>query len=309
MLRGASFNYIIMEGLISNLTGLVIRENGLSFGLVLWAAVFAGAAVFLSELKRRGARTFIYGSYADGGRTMIYKKCLQLVIISVIAGFIGARLLPIIVTPGTFIEAPLFILLSSGKFNFYGGFFAALTVAIICSARYRIKYWHILDAVFPALLLAYAVGRLGCHVSDNFISGLENNGPRPAWLSFLPDFLWTKETGQVPIVSYRVFPTQLYEAICCFVLFGTFWISRRSIKAPGIIFGSGLLLFGLQRYLIEELRTDYGFTFLVKQPQFFSLCLVILGTVILYRLLRRNAKQKVYYGNYLRINGNKNSSS
>ena len=38
----------------------------------------------------------------------------------------------------------------------------------------------------PSLMLAYGVGRIGCHMSGDGDWGIANLNPKPEWLQFLP---------------------------------------------------------------------------------------------------------------------------
>ena len=47
-----------------------------------------------------------------------------------------------------------------------------------------------LDAVSPALMLAYGIGRLGCHFSGDGDWGIKNTAAKPDLISILPDWIW-----------------------------------------------------------------------------------------------------------------------
>ena len=51
-------------------------------------------------------------------------------------------------------------------------------------------FLRLADATAPGLLLAYGIGRIGCHVSGDGDWGIPNTLPKPGWLSWAPDWIW-----------------------------------------------------------------------------------------------------------------------
>ncbi len=47
-----------------------------------------------------------------------------------------------------------------------------------------------LDIGGPGMMLAYAVGRIGCQMSGDGDWGIDNLAPKPHWLSWAPDWMW-----------------------------------------------------------------------------------------------------------------------
>jgi phosphatidylglycerol:prolipoprotein diacylglycerol transferase len=118
------------------------------------------------------------------------------------------------------------------------------------------------DAAAPALMLAYAVGRLGCFlVGDDY--GLPTNawygmafpqGAPPSTAGYLRSV-----GGEIPasipdMAIVTVHPTQLYEIGAALILFAVLWkVSKRMLR-PGQLFGLYLGLYGIERFLIEFVR-------------------------------------------------------
>jgi phosphatidylglycerol:prolipoprotein diacylglycerol transferase len=107
----------------------------------------------------------------------------DMVVYAAIFGFSGAKLFDILESPSSFIESIQAVkagkqdavsLLFSGL-TFYGGLIVA-TIAIIFYARkHKIGIIHLADAIAPAMMLAYAVGRIGCQVSGDGDWGILNS--------------------------------------------------------------------------------------------------------------------------------------
>ncbi|MGG9972691.1 prolipoprotein diacylglyceryl transferase [Ferruginibacter sp. SUN002] len=99
----------------------------------------------------------------------------DIIIIGLLFGILGAKLFDNLENWNTFIKDPVGTFFSTRGLTFYGG----LILAAIAIARYAIKKGippiHLADAVAPALMIAYAVGRIGCHVSGDGDWGIYNS--------------------------------------------------------------------------------------------------------------------------------------
>jgi phosphatidylglycerol---prolipoprotein diacylglyceryl transferase len=99
----------------------------------------------------------------------------DVVILAAIFGFLGAKIFHNLENWNEFWESPLEALLSFSGLTFYGGLICA-TVAIVWYAKkHRIAVKHLADSIAPALMLAYAVGRIGCQVAGDGDWGILNS--------------------------------------------------------------------------------------------------------------------------------------
>lgn len=98
----------------------------------------------------------------------------DIVIFAAIFGFLGAKFFHNFENWNEFIANPVEALLSFSGLTFYGGLICA-TLAILWYARkHHIRFRHLCDAAAPALILAYAIGRIGCQVSGDGDWGILN---------------------------------------------------------------------------------------------------------------------------------------
>ncbi|HCY89803.1 MAG TPA: diacylglyceryl transferase, partial [Chitinophagaceae bacterium] len=97
------------------------------------------------------------------------------VILGLIFGIIGAKLFDSFENWDEFLQDPVGRLFSASGLTFYGGLIVAAIV--ICWYAYRkgISIKHLVDATAPALMIAYAVGRIGCQVSGDGDWGVFNS--------------------------------------------------------------------------------------------------------------------------------------
>jgi prolipoprotein diacylglyceryltransferase len=97
------------------------------------------------------------------------------VIIAALFGFLGAKIFHNLENWDEFIASPLEALISFSGLTFYGGLICA-TAAIWYYARKRkIGFRYLCDAAAPGLILAYAIGRIGCQVAGDGDWGILNS--------------------------------------------------------------------------------------------------------------------------------------
>ena len=99
----------------------------------------------------------------------------DIVIISLVFGILGAKLFDNLENWDDFIQHPIERIFSAGGLTFYGGLIAAGIAIIIYAKKKGIKLVHLIDAISLAMLLAYAVGRIGCQVSGDGDWGVYNS--------------------------------------------------------------------------------------------------------------------------------------
>ncbi len=103
----------------------------------------------------------------------------DIVIIALILGIIGAKVFDNLENWNAFIEDPIKRLLAPSGLTFYGGLIVAAAGVCWYAVKKGIKLIHLLDAAGPALMIAYAVGRIGCQVSGDGDWGIHNSAYVP----------------------------------------------------------------------------------------------------------------------------------
>ena len=192
--------------------------------------------------------------------------------------------------------------------NYYGALIAGALTYLYINKRYGIRPVIAADIGSPGMMLAYAVGRVGCHVAGDGDWGIINEKPRPAWI---PEWLWASRyphnsvhqgmyipgcTGSnCTVLPTPVYPTPLYEAIICFCLFLLLWSLRRTIKKPGILFAYFAILNGAERFCIEFIRINPRYHlgyWNVSQAQVIALGWMLTGFIVLLLSTRKTAFYK-----------------
>ena len=106
----------------------------------------------------------------------------DIVIFALVFGIIGAKLFDNLENWDRFIQNPIGNLLSPSGLTFYGGLICAAIAICIYAYKKGISLLHLTDAAAPALMIAYAIGRMGCQVAGDGDWGIYNS----AYISEVP---------------------------------------------------------------------------------------------------------------------------
>jgi phosphatidylglycerol:prolipoprotein diacylglycerol transferase len=99
----------------------------------------------------------------------------DLVIFALVFGILGAKLFDNFENWDRFIQNPIGNLLSPSGLTFYGGLICATIAICIYAYKKGINLLHLVDSAAPALMLAYAIGRIGCQVAGDGDWGIYNS--------------------------------------------------------------------------------------------------------------------------------------
>lgn len=235
----------------------------------------------------------------------------NLIVWAAVWGFLGAKIFDNLEHWDTFIQDPIGGLLSFSGLTFYGGLICGGAAVLYIAYKNGIKPLHMLDVGGPGMMLAYSVGRIGCHLSGDGDWGIPNLNPKP--FNWLPDWLWAytypnnvanegnpiagcvgKYCNELP---QPVYPTAIYEVILAFIIFLILWNIRKKINLPGMMFGIYLMFNGLERFFIELIRVNSKYTVAgisFTQAELISSILFISGCI----LVAYSIKNKEKHANY-----------
>lgn len=271
----------------SDAAGIVLSGTGSILGGII-GAVLIGGWKYYDSYKTKLPKPKI-----NERLVMPHERVPDITIIAAISGVIGARLFSIFENMEDFLKDPLGQLLSGSGLTIYGGLILAFIIIFWYVRKKGIPPIHVMDAVAPALIIGYAVGRLGCQLSGDGDWGIVNNVPKPSWFIF-PDWAWAYDYphnvinsmnsdpvtgnsfyGGVTIpdcgglvavggaepehctkLKEAVYPTPLYEAILAFLIFIILWVIRKRVKIAGMLFFIYLIFNGIERFFIEGIRVN-----------------------------------------------------
>lgn len=197
-----------------------------------------------------------------------FEDILEVLIIVIPISILCARLYFVIFKLDYYLKFPQEILnFRDGGLAIYGGIIGTvITIIIYCKVK-KINILDMLDYIVPYLPLGQAIGRWG-----NFFNieayGIETNN------IFRMGII---ENGQY----IEVHPTFLYESICCLIIFFILYVLRYKRKYKGQMICIYLALYGLERTIIEGLRTDSLMLGNIRISQLLSIILCIICSIIL----------------------------
>ncbi len=99
----------------------------------------------------------------------------DIIILGLVFGILGAKLFDNLENWDDFVKDPVGHLFSASGLTFYGGLIVAAIAICWYAVKKGIKVVHLVDAAAPALMIAYAVGRIGCQVAGDGDWGIYNS--------------------------------------------------------------------------------------------------------------------------------------
>jgi phosphatidylglycerol---prolipoprotein diacylglyceryl transferase len=232
----------------------------------------------------------------------------NITLIAAIGGIIGAKLFDALENFDDFIQNPAMIFSSSGL-TVYGGLIVGAISVLVYAKRKKIPLLHLVDSAAPSMILAYAVGRIGCQMAGDGDWGIANPNPKPSFMSFLPDWMWSfgyphnVEHAGIPIpgctgdyctvLSPGVYPTPFYETVMGIIIFFILWSMRKKIHSPGVLFCWYLIFNGIERFSIELIRVNIKYHFFgieATQAQIIAPIFFLLGVVGIFYFTNKAKK-------------------
>jgi hypothetical protein len=203
-MRSTAFPYL--SDLVKALTGFTLPLPLPTFGLMVALALVVSIWVAGRELRRLHetgrigpARRRIKGKH--GQRVEVFVPPQEIVgdlgVIGVVAGLVGARLFHLLENPHEFMADPWGMIFSRSGFTIFGGLIFGTIAGVIYVKQRGLPVRVVSDGVAPAMMLGYAIGRIGCQLSGDGDWGipatsrsspagcLRGSGRRPTTTTFL----------------------------------------------------------------------------------------------------------------------------
>jgi phosphatidylglycerol:prolipoprotein diacylglycerol transferase len=273
-----------------------------SYGLMLGIAFLLGSAILSAELKRKGLDPKLGGTITT---------------LAIIFGIAGAKILFLFENWSDFVKDPSGMAFSAGGLTWYGGFILAMTVVYFYLRSKKVPVMKVWDGLGLALVIAYGVGRIGCHLSGDGDYGPPTTLPwgtiyaqgtaKPTYQ--LADYFarhpearqqWNYDSlrvipAGVDRLGHRMtrfdeltplHPTPLYELVLGIIGFGALWVLRKRTSPDGMLFMIYLMLASVFRFSIEFLRLNPKLWLELSEAQLLALILFLIALAGAY-LLRR----------------------
>ncbi len=260
-----------------------------SYGLMLGIGFLLGSYILSLELKRKRLNP---------------NEASNITIVALIFGIIGAKLLYVIENWETAKQSFIDTLFSAGGLTWYGGFILGIAAIVVYIKQRKIPILKVLDGLGVALILAYGVARIGCHLSGDGDYGFPTdlpwgtnyeNGTYPPSKAFaiFPEVACQYPNCVVPN-NTPCHPTPVYEMLLGVAGFILMWNYFRKKNYPdGMLFAIYLMMSSAFRFSVEFLRLNPRFLFGLSEAQLISIVLFIIGAVWAFRLSSNRTQETV----------------
>jgi phosphatidylglycerol---prolipoprotein diacylglyceryl transferase len=254
------------------------------YGLMVAVGLLACFPILSSDARRKGLQA-------------LAENLASLYLWMLLAGYVGGKVFYMMTSPDEFAARKaaggFFSTLGSG-FVFYGSLIFCLPTLWWWLKQRGLPVMTSIDSVIFAAPVMLGLGRVGCFLAG-CCYGCRWNGPFA--VSFPPGGL-----NGVPNVPLH--PAQLYETVGCALVFAWLWfVARRNPPFPGYVTAVYLVLYGIERYVIELFRGDNERGFLIGAApslgdcpgwrlsfsQAVSIVAVVAGVIWLIKARRRPA--------------------
>jgi phosphatidylglycerol---prolipoprotein diacylglyceryl transferase len=210
-------------------------------------------------------------------------KMERIVMYTVPAGFIGARLYYVIQQPlGQYISQPWRIIaVWEGGMAFYGAIFAVVLTILVLAWRMKVPIWKFLDTAVVFAAVGQFFGRIGNIINGDVI-GYPTNLP---W-----GFIYAHPNSFAPRHDTAYHPAAVYEAIINILLFSLLWGIRNRVK-PGILFFIYIAGYSFSQIIVFFWRDNEILALGLKQAQWTALAVIIAAAVLFFFYNRSGPKK------------------
>lgn len=246
------------------------------YGIIISLTIFTAYYIAEFESRKRG---------------FIKDTLLDFIIVAVPIAFIFARLYYVGFRWDYYSENKSEIIaIWDGGIAIYGGLIGGLIYLYFFSKKRNLSMVKILDIFAPSLLLGQALGRWGNFFNHEAYGNVVTRAELEA--QFIPDFIINNMfiNGE-----YRQ-PTFLYESVWCLIAFVILLIIRKYLY-HGEVFSAYMILYGVERFLVEALRSDSLYIGIFRISQLVSVAMILMGIAFIVYNRFINKKEKVLYIN------------
>ena len=251
---------------IANPSAFIFSKDGSIIGGIITGIIFLSWIYFVKKKQQLPIPIVVEETIHP------YQVTDRLLLWCAAVGFIGAILFAKLEYISELFSNPIKYLTEFNGLAFYGGLIFGAGIFFYRLKKMGISWIHAADIGSPGMILAYAVGRMGCHLSGDGDWGIVNNASKPAWLNWAPDWVWSYDFPHnvihqgkfiagctdtyCSVLTQPIYPTSLYESIIGLIIFLTMWLSRNKIKTPGLMFCIFLLCNGVERFFMEFIKIN-----------------------------------------------------
>lgn len=213
----------------------------------------------------------------------------DLSLIAILVGFLGGKIMYIIVNFKAFLNNPKDVIGLSG-FVVYGGIILGLVGILVYCKIKKVNAMEYLDFMLPHIAIAQGFGRIGC-----FLAGCCYGAETDSCLGVV------FPAGSIAPSGVKLWPTQLFSAggdfLLAAILFVFYFKVAKTLKKGNtcILY---VVLYAIGRFIVEIFRADpRGTVSVLSTSQFISilaLLLAILAFVVVNFVIKdKNENEKI----------------
>jgi len=204
------------------------------------------------------------------GARVSYDTVFTAALVGIPSGLVLARLLHVVDFWEYYGQHPGEII-GGGGLTAYGAVLGATLGVWVYSRFSKMNFGYFADVVAPGVILAQAVGRIGCTI-NGCCHGLETLLP---W-----GIVYTNPDSFCP-VGVEVHPTQVYELLWNLVVFGILLRLKGHLKPDGSLYLVYISLYSVYRLGTDFLREGTSFLLGLHQAQFIAVIVLAIAVPLL----------------------------
>ncbi|MCX6097049.1 MAG: prolipoprotein diacylglyceryl transferase [Caldiserica bacterium] len=237
------------------------------YGVMIAVSIAISITIVYVESRRQGINT---------------DDVLDLAIVAVIGGILGARIGWILTSPDVlwYLAHPLRILaIWEGGLSYFGGILGGVIAAHFMVRRRRMGFWRMADIIAPLLALSFGIGKIGC-----WLNGCCGGTATTSWLGVI----FTNPLSECDLLNQKIWPAQLFNSAFGFLAFAVlFWVVRKRKHYDGQVFVWYLYLYGATSFVVEFFRYIPVHVLRLTPNQWTDITIIAVGIIASLILRRR----------------------
>lgn len=260
-------------------TGVLLQIGSFQirwYGVLIAAAMLLGVVLAAREAKRLGYST---------------DDLVDAALVLLPLGVIGARIYFVIFSWDLYANDFWGVFkIWEGGLAIYGGIIGgAIGALLYCKISKKMRFWDLVDIAIPSVALGQAIGRWGNFFNQEAF-GAAVTDPNLQFFPYAVQIQHPHVVNVGGVITSCAEPwhqaTFFYESAWLLLVFAALLLYRRGKRKPsGNVFFLYLLLYGVERFVVEGMRSDslYLFTqpFPLRVSQALSLVMVLVGAGML----------------------------